>query len=333
MNASFANKNTDNILISIIVPVYNTEDYLETCIKSLICQTHRNLQIILIDDGSSDHSSNICENFAAIDGRITVIHQKNAGQSAARNVGISCATGAYLGFIDSDDFIEADMYKSMLQAALHYDADIVSCGMFKTDETGSTPQVAHNLPCCMQYSPAMAAQEVLTFGQLDVSCCDKLFKRDLFQSIRFPEGQINEDAYVLFQLLPQSNRLVHIGAPKYYYRQHSKSTSKSTYSPRRAVLMDNAYTFEANLLPCFPHLRNAFRKYRAYIALDLLCVMLKDPAKKHQYKSDYIRFIRELRCNILFLYANRNISFAWKARGTAIALGVYGFLYQLLRKN
>ena len=115
-------------LVSVIVPIYNTEKYLDRCIKSIVNQTYKNLEIILVDDGSPDNCPSICDNWARIDSRINVIHQKNSGVSAARNAALDLASGEYIGFVDSDDFIEPDMYSLLVQKSVDTDAGCASCG-------------------------------------------------------------------------------------------------------------------------------------------------------------------------------------------------------------
>ena len=321
-----------NILVSVIVPVYNVEKFLPQCIDSLLAQTHPDLEIILVDDGSKDSSGSICDAYAQQDSRVTVLHQENRGQAAARNLGIREAKGEYIGFVDSDDFVESNMYESMLRAALQHDAQIVSCGMYAVDIQGNVLFESHVLPKERVYSADAAAEQLLTFGTLNVSCCDKLFRRNLFDDVKYPEGQTNEDAAIIFDLMLQAEKVVHIGLPMYSYRQWSGSTSKKKYHHGRMVMMDNADRFEAILVPKYPHLRTACRQYHAFVALDVLCLMLKDKATIQIYAEDYRRYIKVLRQNVLFMYNNNNLSMGWKLRGTAIVLGVYGPLYWALKK-
>ena len=124
-------------LISIIVPVYNVELYLNECINSIRNQTYKNLEIILIDDGSTDNSGKICDEYAKIDSRIVVIHKENKGVTSARKVGVEIANGKYIGFVDSDDYIDKEMYKNMLKKILETDADFIDCGCIRFSDSNN----------------------------------------------------------------------------------------------------------------------------------------------------------------------------------------------------
>ncbi len=177
-------------LVSVIIPVYKVEQYLERCVRSVTSQTYDNLEILLIDDGSPDRCGEMCDSFAAEDRRIRVIHQKNGGLSAARNTGIDASSGQWLFFIDSDDFIHRDCIGKLLAAAETSGADIASCGFEKTEDDTIRGDV--RFPATEVISRDEAMRRL--FLEEDTSFAwGKIYRRELFQGIRFPEGRTFED--------------------------------------------------------------------------------------------------------------------------------------------
>lgn len=211
-------------LLSVIVPVYKVEKYLNRCIDSIINQTYKNLEIILVDDGSPDDSGRLCDEIAFQDDRIKVIHKKNGGLSSARNTGIEAAKGDYITFVDSDDWISLDIYKKCIDAVNEFDSDIID---FKTIYTNG---VLNDIKVKSE-KPIVVTKEDLLFdylyrGQTDIcpfSVCKKVYSSALFKSIRFPEGKMNEDIVTNFNLLMESNKLVHLCDIGYYYFQNENS--------------------------------------------------------------------------------------------------------------
>ena len=206
----------EDILVSIIVPVYKVENYLDKCLESIIAQTHKNLQIILIDDGSPDGCGQICDEFAKNDSRITVVHQKNMGLSAARNAGFEIMEGKYIGFVDSDDYIAADMYESLLNAIEKYDTDISMCSYYKVENNvvsaAEYPETKDRI-----YSKHEALKELLIDHKIQNYVWNKLYKTELFTGIRFPDGKEFEDIATIFYLFEKIDSIVKISQTKYYY--------------------------------------------------------------------------------------------------------------------
>lgn len=323
----------NEILISIVVPVYNVENYLSQCIESLLVQTHSNVEIILVDDGSTDGSGAICDSFAAQDNRISVIHQENGGLSAARNAGIKAAAGSYIGFIDSDDFADKDMFAALLEAAVHNHADVAACGRYITDDEGNVTGKEFTLPERKTYGSADAMEQILLSGELDVAAWDKLFRADLFDNIEFPVGRINEDAAIIFHILAKTISIVHVGKPFYYYRTRGGSITKSGYKPNKLQALEHAQMITEFVCGKYPELKCACRKYTAFLSCQLLSLLLKEPENRKRYYAHYDRYMDSLSKNIWFLYSNSNVSLAWKLRGTLIWMRLYAFLYSMLRKR
>lgn len=182
-------KNTEALpLISIIVPVYNVKDYLEKCLQSICVQTYKNLEIILIDDGSSDGSGELCDLFAQRDGRIKVIHQTNAGQSAARNRGLAVAQGEFLGFVDSDDWIEPDMYEFLYHLLKENGADISICSHYRDKGKKSVAKYSSGEQFVFTRDEGIRA--LVVDRRIRNYVWDKLYKRRLFSGITFPLNRI-----------------------------------------------------------------------------------------------------------------------------------------------
>ena len=214
--------------ISVIVPVYNCEEFLPACVESILRQTYQNLEIILIDDGAEDGSGAICDDYAAKDGRIRVIHQKNQGVSAARNAGLDAATGELITFVDSDDAIEPDMYEVLVKLLLEHQADIAHCGYRKVHFDGSSKEVLGTGKLLIQDS--WEASECLITGKhFTGGPWTKVYRKELFSSIRFdPALKINEDVWMNVQAFREAKKIVFWDVPKYRYYERAQSATRIT---------------------------------------------------------------------------------------------------------
>ena len=224
----------DKPLISIIVPIYKVEHYIRRCIDSILSQTYTNLEIILVDDGSPDSCPGICDEYAFLDKRIKVIHKKNGGLSSARNAGLDIASGEYIGLIDSDDFIESDMYEELYKATLKYDADISVCGRYIVEEDKITSYSDTQQP--QVYNRYQALRQIALddfYNGINNYAWDKLYKKSLFDNIRYPQGKHFEDIFTTYKLFSISSKIVHIQSPKYYYLQREDSIIGSTNTGSR----------------------------------------------------------------------------------------------------
>lgn len=203
----------ENPLISVIVPICNAESSLNECVESIVRQTYRDLDIILVDDGSSDRCPELCERWAYQDPRIRVIHQSNAGASAARNAGIAVARGTYLGFVDSDDRIADTMYETLLGNLLREYADVSIIGTSLVGEDGRA-YVPCEKHCYLRMDSAQAFKYVNIPGYFHVAVWDKLYRRELFDDIRFPvERCSGEDYPVTYRVLDKARTLIYDSAP------------------------------------------------------------------------------------------------------------------------
>lgn len=205
-------------LISIIVPIYNVENYLQECIESLLIQTYRNLEILLIDDGSTDLSGNICDEYANRDSRISIVHKENGGLSDARNAGLKAASGEYYMFIDSDDYISQNLVEKMYLSVIQNNCDIAICNMIRVFEDGTTEPF---------YQPGHNVDVLLGDKRFDTlnqpSVCNKLFRSELFNDLFFPKGKFYEDTFVYHVLAYRARNIVLTGEDGYWYRSRKDS--------------------------------------------------------------------------------------------------------------
>lgn len=208
-------------LISIIVPVYKVEKYIDECIKSIINQTYTNLEIILIDDGSPDNCGKICDGYAKNDKRIKVIHQKNMGQSVARNVGLEYAKGDFIGFVDSDDYIKNNMFEVLHNNLVSYSADISICNIIKVKNNKLEKMENYNDITLIKSDKIL---EELIDGNITNYIYNKLYKKELWKDIRFPKGKILEDMDIMYKILEKTEHIVCTNNTEYYYRIRSDSS-------------------------------------------------------------------------------------------------------------
>lgn len=208
-------------LISIIVPVYKVEKYLEKCIKSIINQTYNNLQIILVDDGSPDNCGKICDEYAQKDSRIEVIHKTNGGLSDARNVGISKAKGKYIGFVDSDDYIEKSMYEDLYNLIEENKSDVCICNFYNV--IGNNKSLKNLDNGIKKYNKTDILREILLDSKIQSYAWNKLYKKELFDNIKYPVGKKYEDIGTTFYILEKCNKIIVTGTPEYYYLNRADS--------------------------------------------------------------------------------------------------------------
>ena len=222
-------ENGASMMISIVVPLFKVEPYLRQCLDSILRQTYRSLEILLIDDGSPDECGQICEEYKRRDSRIAVIHTENKGLSAARNVGRKAATGNFIGFVDSDDWIEPDMYEKLLHRIEETNADISACGFWI--ELGEH-QIERQLDETV-YSVA-DKMHALLYEKIPNNVWNKLYRRELFQDLYFPEGMNYEDVAIMHRIVDRAGKIATIGEVKYHYRVRSDSISK-TYTAKNML--------------------------------------------------------------------------------------------------
>ena len=327
-------------MISVIVPVYKVETYLEQCLDSILCQTYRDLEILLIDDGSPDRCGEICDRYAAADPRIRVFHTENRGLSAARNLGIDHARGEYLGFVDSDDWIEPDMYERLLRAVEENGADIAVCGRVR--EYPDRKEIILPEAGILDREGAVRAHVKL---EIRHAAWDKLYRRACFADIRYPEGRVCEDIATTYRTLLRADKVVKIAAPLYHYRDRAGSiTKEKEYRSLVDCFTSCREEYEALLrIPLYGKDREITEKllaHCAWAALRLWTEYDSAPAEIREAYSGKIkeasRFVRN-RCPVFGpkgLPINRRIPVflcRYPARWSFTAAGILARLYRLLR--
>ena len=227
-------------LISVIVPVYKVEPYLERCVRSILCQTYRNLEIILVDDGSPDRCGELCDAFAKEDARIRVLHKQNGGLSDARNAGLDAMRGELVGFVDSDDWIYPEFYETLYRNLIAFDADLAEGGIVKVYEDGKQDaQNAFSKPTC--YERREGLEVYLVDDQIPSYACTKLFRANLFENLRFPVGVAYEDLAFFFRVFDRVRRSVCIPENLYAYCMRVDSICAIPQGAKQTFGLFNAF--------------------------------------------------------------------------------------------
>lgn len=260
--------------ISVIVPVYNIREWLPRCVRSITAQTFRELELLLVDDGSTDGSGALCEELAREDDRIRVFHKENGGSSSARNLGIAKAKGMYLGFVDSDDYIEPDMYEKLYRAVSFYQAEIAQIGRDEIDEQGRRLPDICVPPEKEERLESEAFLRELLLHRGDCSFCTKLVRRELFDRERFPLGVLNEDFHLLVKLLARPLKIVSLPDQAYhvFYRMGSNTrrTDGESFSRVYADNVDNADMALGLVRREYPRLADVAMRFGIFQRLDYL---------------------------------------------------------------
>ena len=237
-----------NPLISVIVPVYNIMEYLPRCVQSIRSQTYERLEIILVDDGSTDGTGALCDRLAERDSRIKVFHKENGGSSSARNLGLEKAGGEYIGFVDSDDYIDATMYEALLESIMGYRGQrpvkVAQIGRDEIDERGKRLPDICVPPRTMELISHRDFLKELLMHRGDCSFCTKLFHRSVLEGRQFPVGALNEDFHFLVRMLPEIGDILSLPEQAYhvFYRMgsNSRKTDREQFSRVYADSVENA---------------------------------------------------------------------------------------------
>lgn len=297
-------------LISIIVPVYNVEKYLKKCVDSIVNQTYKNLEIILVDDGATDNSGKICDELVELDNRIKVYHKKNGGLSDARNYGVERATGDYIGFVDSDDYIDAEMYEKLYEAIKKENVDVAECNLKivypeKTDLF--TDQKYYQICNKQEY-----LEEYLKIEKIFGSACVRLTKADIAKKLKFPVGKLYEDTYYAYDLIGIVDKYVIVDNPYYNYLMRENSITNAKFNPRIFDLIEIVEKFHTNVYKNYPSLKEAAdcRKMYAYFSV-LNSILLEEDFKNNSFYKQIIDYFKEEYTKLLrnkYITRNRKLS-------------------------
>ena len=284
--------------ISVIVPVYNVEQYLERCVDSIINQTYTNLEIILVNDGSTDNSGKLCDELAKKDERIRVIHKENGGLSDARNRGIDESESDLVGFIDSDDYIDSDMYEVLLKNLNDTDADLSMCALY--DVYNNTPEAQVTNKETWKLSSEQAIKMVMEAKILSVTAVNKLYRKSLFTDLKFEVGKIAEDAFIMIKLLDKCEKIVATNEKKYYYVHRENSITTQKFSTKLLNVIE-AYEQNSNIiLEKYPKLKDVAQtrmNWAYFYVLDRL--LLDDNYNDKELENKLISYLKNHRKDIL----------------------------------
>lgn len=274
--------------ISVIIPVYNAAGYLEKCLNSVTGQSYRELEILLVDDGSTDGSGSICDDYAKRDNRIRVVHQENAGVAAARNVGLDMATGDYIGWVDSDDWVEPEMFETMLEAMMSRDADIVICGREehypdKSFQMGWQQEEVLNKEQAM----ALLVEDDLVRSYL----CDKLWQRELFDGVRMPDLKVFEDMAIMYQLFKRAECIVCLPDVFYHYEHNEASLTAAPSLKSRMDFYQVSKERYESLMQDFPPLAERLAPVLVEAAVRIWAAYYDTPKKERAIYDAQIKDI------------------------------------------
>lgn len=288
----------DNPLITVIVPVYNILEYLPRCVRSITAQTWQRLEILLVDDGSTDGTGELCDRLALEDDRIRVYHRENGGSSSARNMGLAHARGEYVGFVDSDDYIAPDMYERLYQGIVQFDVPAAQIGRDERDEEGRLlPDICEPPAEPVVIKSADFMRELL-LHRGDCSFCTKLIRRDLFPREAFPEGRLNEDFNLLIRLLPGMGRLASLPKQAYhvFYRigSNSRKADKENFSRVYKDSVDNADIVAEIVKKEYPELAQEAFRFGIFQRLEyLLHIPISQMTADNGQYRDIVRYLRK----------------------------------------
>lgn len=295
--------------ISVIVPVYNAEKYLSRCVDSIIHQTFKELEIILVDDGSTDRSGEICDAYSKKDVRICVIHKENEGVSSARNIGLQLARGEYIGFVDSDDYIDPDMYMILVDRLISASADISICGI--SDLYAGKNFVKDDAEEIVVNTDHLTALKMMLTGKnITASPCTKLFRATLRKGIEFSEGiHYGEDALFFSHLILSAKRVVFTSRKLYFYYHRSGSVTTKSYSADTYDIIKVYRLIWKQIKEFCPDLLDV----ATYRLLWAHFVVLDSLLSVEDYKKypEYVEIVSFLRANWLSVIGNK---YFWKVR-------------------
>ena len=283
-------------LISVIVPVYKTQQYLDRCVSSIRNQTYENLEIILVDDGSPDRSGEMCDALALEDSRIRVVHKENGGLASARNAGIDAMTGEYAAFVDSDDDIAPEMIRSLYDLCVQHQAQVACCGIERVNDQGHVNYFNENVTDFLLLTREGAMAELLENYRVTNSVCDKLIHKSVFDGLRLTEGYIYEDFDVMYRCLHRADRVVYTGAPYYRYYLSQGSILRSTFNAKQFDLVRAARKRLAFFEQEYPQMLDTVRVKFLEMGLEMLYQSYHSPScsqLRQELEADLRKMLKE----------------------------------------
>lgn len=294
------------MLVTVIVPVYNVENYLQKCVESIIGQTYQNMEIILVDDGSSDRSCMMCDHWKEKDGRIIVVHKENGGLSSARNTALDICHGDYVFFLDSDDYLDKRAIEIMLGDAVEKEADIVETSFYHVYKDRCFTKDRKKVIKVMSTAEAIRYDLGASGGA--ISACAKMFRKDIFASYRFAEGRLNEDHYSIVDILSMAERIAIEPKPLYFYVHRRESITTSKFSARSLDDLEAANKNYNIIKARYPQVLDV-AEFRIDISTLRIIdkIMFSEDWKENPYLNELVNHVRRNKGRILkSRYATRN---------------------------
>lgn len=312
-------------MISVIVPVYKVEEYLAQCVDSILAQTYRNLEVLLVDDGSPDRSGELCDDYAQRDARVRAIHKENGGLSSARNAGLDAASGDYVAFVDSDDWIEPDAYEAMMAAMQKHDVKIVCAGRY--DVSGVDGHKEDGL--CPEREEVVSSVElvgrIFHWDGMDSSAVDKLCARSLFDGIRYPVGKVVEDVPTTYRVMLRTDRIALIPKRMYNYLHRENSISTEFVVTEKTFhFSDHASQIYTDICASIPELeKNArYLLVKAWVN-SVLMIDLEGGKARRAFPQKYAEGKNYLRENMEFILHYPLFSGKDKVQAIMLAYDIY----------
>ena len=281
--------------VSVVVPVYNSEKYLKRCVDSLLGQSHRNMEIILVDDGSKDSSGSICDEYEKANPNVRVFHKENGGSSSARNLGIRNAAGDFVGFCDSDDYVEEDMYESLLKAAEEYpDADIVQIQTCYHSESGEFLKGPADDTGEITFIPSEEDFRLLMLHVGDASFCTKIIRKSFLQNYAFSEGRLNEDFELLIKMIQDTKGVYKVGKAGYHIVLSNYSNTRGTFKTEfyDAMIQNSDMAYEL-AKEKYPSAITEAERFRLFQRLDYMLHIPVEKMKNNPVCDGIIVFLKE----------------------------------------
>ena len=284
-------------LITVVVPVYKVEKYIDRCVNSIIDQTYKNLEIILVDDGSPDKCGKICDDYAKKDDRIVVIHKENGGLSDARNAGIHAANGKYITFIDSDDYIKNDYVEFLYNLIIENDVRISICSHTVIYDTGL--KIEKETGEFSVLDTKTAIKRILYDDNIDISAWAKMYDIKLFDDIEYPKGRLFEDSAVTCRILSKCEKVAIGSKSKYFYMIRSDSITNAKFNKKKMDLITSTEEMGQYILEKYPDLQDAVNRRVMYAYLSTLSQLANSNEKHLKEQNEMMDYIKENRRKVL----------------------------------
>lgn len=314
------------MLISVIVPVYNVEKYLKECLNSILFQTHKDLEIILIDDGSSDRSGKICDDFAIKDSRIKTFHTENKGQASARNFGLDIAKGDYISFVDSDDIIKKDYIEKLYELIVKFNTkmSMINLQPFSEKLSKIDPSKTNNIKKVLNAKDLLMA---ICTGDISFAPWRFLYSKEIFKDLRFPKGQIYEDIYIAFDIIHNAKNIAYTDEICYFYRIRQGSTVHS-FDEKHLIAVKSVERFANLIIKTYPQLKNEANYSICSSMFDVSIGILK--AKKMDFYPKISEFSKLIRKNLKSVFITKTKHY--KKKILIIILAIHPLLLNLVFK-